>query len=76
MTLEAAFDVARTFPAAERQKVINMIIMIDGQVKPRESEKPFRRKLGTLKDKMPYVAPDFDSCFDDDPTAFGLEEFM
>ena len=56
---------------------VQQIINIYFQLKPKdESEKPFERTFGKLKDKITYVAPDFDSCIDDDPAAFGLEEYM
>ena len=39
-------------------------------------KKPAKRTFGTMKDSITYIAPDFDSCFSDDPAAFGLEEYM
>ena len=76
MTLEKAFDVAKTYPVSEQQKVINFVMSIKPDEPVKQSEKPFRRQLGTMADKITYVAPDFDSCFEDDPAAFGLEEYM
>lgn len=55
-------------------KVRNIFMTV--KVQKVESDTPFRRELGFMKDKIPYVAPDFDSCVDDDPAAFGLEEYM
>lgn len=34
------------------------------------------RTFGALANEEFYIAPDFDSCFEDDPVAFGLEEYM
>ena len=76
MTLENAFDVAKTYPLQEQQKVINFVMSIKPEKTAKQPEKPFRRQLGTMADKITYVAPDFDSCFEDDPAAFGLEEYM
>ena len=76
MTLEKAFDVAKTYPMPEQQKVINFVMSIKPNNPVKQPEKPFRRQLGTMADKITYVAPDFDTCFEDDPAAFGLEEYM
>lgn len=76
MTLEKAFNMAKTYPEPEQQKVINYVMSIKVEKPKEQPEKPFRRQLGTMADKITYVAPDFDSCFEDDPAAFGLEEYM
>lgn len=76
MTLEKAFSMAKTYPEPKQQKVINYVMSIKVEKPKEQPEKPFRRQLGTMADKITYVAPDFDSCFEDDPAAFGLEEYM
>ena len=61
-------------PDDEVQYMINILVKWN---KPKEEPgKPFRRKLGTMADKITYVATDFDSCFEDDPASFGLEKYM
>ena len=50
--------------------------MINILVKWEKMEKPVHRQLGVLRNKDFYMAPDFDSCIDDNPALFGLEEYM
>lgn len=40
------------------------------------SEKPPKRTFGSMKNDITYIAPDFDSCFSDDPKAFGMGDYM
>ena len=35
-----------------------------------------KRTFGSMKDDITYIAPDFDSCFSDNPAAFGMGEYM
>ena len=61
-------------PDDEVQYMINILVKWS---KPKvEPKKPFRRQLGALKNENFYIAPDFDTCIDDDPAAFGLEEYV
>ena len=60
-------------PDIEVQYMINTLVKWNnGQ----NSEDSVERTFGKLKDKITYVAPDFDSCIEDDPKLFGLEEHM
>lgn len=40
------------------------------------SENKPKRTFGSMKEDIIYIAPDFDSCFSDNPKAFGLEDYM
>ena len=54
-------------PDDEVQYMINILVKWK---KPKgEQEKPFRRQLGVLKNKDFYMAPDFDTCIDNDPAS-------
>lgn len=35
-----------------------------------------KRTFGSMKNDITYIAPDFDSCFSDDPKAFGMGDYM
>ena len=77
MTTEAIqriMNVAIDLPDEAEDPVINF--MVSFKKKEESTKKPFRRQLGALKNKDFYMASDFDSCIDDDPAAFGLEEYV
>lgn len=58
---------------AEQVRTIFMTVKVEPD---KNEEKPFRRTFGALANDDFYVAPDFDSCFDDDPALFGMEEYV
>ena len=40
-----------------------------------QKDENYGKENGEIKNKDFYMAPGFDSCIDDDPAAFGLEEY-
>ena len=67
-------NVVKDLPDEAEGPVINF--MVSFKKKEESTKKPFHRQLGALKNKDFYMAPDFGSCIDDDPAAFGLEEYV
>ena len=67
-------NVVKDLPDEAEGPVINFMVSFKKPEEP--TKKPFRRQLGTLKNKDFYMAPDFDSCIDDNPAAFGLEDYV
>lgn len=45
-------------------------------VKTENVAAPAKRVFGSMADKFTFISPDFDTCFDDDPAACGLEELV
>lgn len=35
-----------------------------------------KRKFGCMANSFTFIAPDFDSCFDNDPSFAGLEDYV
>ena len=64
----------KAIPEENLQQVRDILITF---VKPDVKNEPrLNRKPGALANDDFYIAPDFDTCFGDDPAAFGLEDYM
>ena len=72
--IQRIMNVAIDLPDEAEDPVVNFMVSFKNPEEP--AKKPFRRQLGALKNKDFYMTPGFDSCIDDDPAAFGLEEYV
>ena len=60
MSLEAAFDVARTLPASKREKIINYIFMIYHEDEPEKPAIDVSKRIGIAEGEFD-VPEDFDA---------------
>ena len=64
-------NLIKELPDEAEEKIVHFVVTLK-----QEPLKPIKRTFGTMADDITFIAPDFDSCFDDDPAIFGLEEYM
>ncbi len=66
--------VQRSIPEESLQQVHDILVTFI-KVEDNREVRP-RRKPGALANDEFYIAPDFDSCFEDDPVACGMEDYV
>ena len=66
--------VQRSIPEESLQQVHDYLITFI-KVKDCRQERP-RRTPGALANDDFFIASDFDSCFEDDPAACGMEDYV
>ena len=67
-------NVIKKLPDEFEDQIMNFILPLQTTDAP--NKKPLNRTPGTFADKITYIAPDFDSCIEDNPTALGLEAYI
>ncbi len=79
-TKQQMWDAVKNLPEYKKQMVLKFAITLSendiSEQTIQSMEKPIKRSFGSLANADFYISPDFDTCFEDEPEAFGLEEYM